>query len=371
MKKLLVVSGLMLTGLAGADVDYSRCVMAGSGMYGYGFSVDNDGNFQASPYQKVKSKSTEGKKETYVLESQGFMGGNTESTIILERDDQGRIIKMSTGGDKVDAKTIKQYKEMMVNSSLMSVGGFSGYGYGMGYGYYGAYNPYSQQGFMTQEPQFFVDGKMIPLSKLSKDQAKRAGFDGNIEQLQKLKSQWRKDKKAVKKLKDGYTQAFEASALVMPLGNEAEFEIKDGVCLVKNIAYKSYNTKTKEMMKTPGISREACEEVQKVSKKYQTKLAECAQTSNKAQMELWENTKSMQKGGMGVAGFYGGYPGGYAGGIAGGYVGGVNGGAYSLGDSYQCEMLYGVGPIQMGGGFVGGYTESKSGDSAAQKGSNQ
>lgn len=354
MKKLIIVSGLLISGFSLADVDYTRCVVAAGGAYGYGHSVDNDGNFIPSPYQKIKSKATEGKKETYVLEATG-MGPHTETTVVIERDDQGRIVKMGTGSEKIDAKAIKQFKEIMVNSSLTSVGLMSGYGY-MG----GSYSP---QGFMSQEPQFYVDGKMIPLSKLSKDQAKQAGFDGNIDQLQKLKTQWRKDKKAVKKLREGYAHAFEESALMMPVGSEAEFEIKDGVCLVKNVAYKSFNTKTKEMIKTPGISREACEEVQKVNKKYQTKLAECAQLQNKASVELWENTKSMQKTGFGMGGGYG------FGGLNGGIAGGMGGG-YTLSDSFQCEMLYGVGPIQMSGGTVSGYEQVKPSNSA-QKGSNQ
>lgn len=354
MKKTLVISSLLLSSFAFADVDYSRCLMA-SGLYGA--TIDNDGKLQPSQWQKLKDMKTEGKKETYTFENHMAFGGNPLTTeVVIERDDQGRVIKASTGGDKMDPKALKQYKDIMVQSSVTPMGG-----YGMG-GYFGSGMPTQSPDFMTHEPQFFVDGKIIPLSKLSKEQAKKAGFDGNIENLQKLKQQWRKDKKVVKKIKDGYSKIIEKSAMMVPMGQEAEFEIKDGVCLVKNTTTKNYNTKTKEVVKTPGVSRETCEEIQKIHKKYQAKLNECQDVQMKVSQEYFEKKIFANYGSMG-----GGYVGGYVGGIVGGMGGGYGMNSANI---YQCEMLYGVTPVGMGG-IVGGVAAGSTPESNSKQEASQ
>lgn len=366
MKKVLIVSGVLLSSMAFADVDYSRCLMASGA---WGAQIDNDGQIQFGPYQKVKSKKTEGKKETYVIESGNAYGGAPFSMeFTFERDDQGHIVKASTGGDKMDAKALKQYKEAIVNNSVYMgtsaqyMGGYAGgiaggYAGGMAGGYMGGFGQFHSPDFMTSEPQFFVDNKMVPLSKLTKEDAKKAGFEGNIEQLQKAKQQWRKDKKVVNKIKDGYSKIVEKSALVIPLGQESEFEVKDGVCLVKNVAYKNYNSKTKEIVKTPGISREKCEEVQKIHKKYATKLNECSQVQMKMSQEYFE------KGAFDMTAMGGGYVGGY--GLGFGGFGGLN----SM-SSFQCESLYGVGAIGLGGetgGIQGGHGAPSAGSDSSKQ----
>ena len=364
MKKVLFATGLLMSSMVFADVDYSRCLM-GSGLWGS--QIDNDGKIQFSQWQKVKSQKTEGNKETYVVESQGY--GTTPMSVeyTIERNDQGHIVKVSTGGDKMDPKSVKAYKDSVINNSIYMgtsaqyMGGYGGYVGGMagGYASNGFNNQYQSPDFMTSEPQFFVDGKMISLSKLSKEDAKKAGFDGNIEALQKAKQQWRKDKKVVGKIKDGYAKIVEKSALVIPMGQESEFEVKDGVCLVKNVAYKSFNSKTKDVVKTPGVSREQCEKIQAIHKKYATKLNECSQVQMKMNGEFFE--KGVYDGG-GIAGGY--VTGGYPGGMVGGYGMGLGMGSMS---SFQCQALYGVSQIEYGmaggigagetGGLQGGHTQ--------------
>jgi hypothetical protein len=98
MKKNLILSTLLLSSFAYADVDYSRCLMAANL---YGPTIDNDGKFSPGPYQKLKSMKTEGKKETYVIEGNGYPY-NMASEVTLERDDQGRVIKISNGSDKLE-----------------------------------------------------------------------------------------------------------------------------------------------------------------------------------------------------------------------------------------------------------------------------
>lgn len=357
MKKLLVATCVLASSMAFADVDYSRCLMS-SGMWGA--SIDNDGKIQFGQFMKLKSQKTEGKTETYEVESGGYGGTPFTTKFQIVRDDNGNIVKVSTGGDKLDAKAVKAYKDMVVNGSVYMGANAQYMGGGMVGGYVGGYggqmasNPwqgnYQRPDFMYSEPTFYVDNKMIPLSKLSKEEAKKAGFNGNIEELQKAKQQWRKDKKVIGKIKDGYSKVMEKTPLVIPMGQETDFEVKDGVCLVKGVAYKSFNTKTKEVVKTPGMSRENCEEMMNIHKKYETKLNECADVNMKMNNEYF------------AKGIYNG--GGYAGGgYAGGIVGGVSFGGYGMGSmsTFQCESLYGVGQVQafgQTGGIVGGSAPS-------------
>lgn len=366
MKKTLFAAGMVLSSMAFADVDYSRCMMA-SGAWA---QIDNDGKIKFSDFQKVKSQKTEGNKETYVIEMPNYYGSTATTTheVTYERDDQGHIVKVSTGGDKMDPKNLKQYKDGIVNSSVFMgtsaqyMGGYAGgYAGGIAGGYAAnGQQKYQSPEFMYSEPQFWVDDKIVPLSKLSKDQAKKVGFEGNIEELQKAKQQWRKDKKVLKKIKDGYSKITEKAPLVVPMGQETEFEIKDGVCLVKNISQKTYNTKTKEVTKHPGISREKCEEIQNIRKKYATKLNECQDVQMKMNSEFFQKGIYDQGYGMGM---YGGYVGGFGGGMVGGY--GLGMGGYS---SFHCESLYGVGQVQFSDGTVAGSQSGSGSSSGSQAG---
>lgn len=359
MKKSLFLSLTLFSSFALADVDYSRCLYA-SGIYGA--RIDNDGKLQPAEWQKVKSIKTEGKRETYQLENSGaYIGINAVSEITLERDEQGRIIKIENGSQKPDQKSLEAYKKMLIQNSTMAAG--MGYGSYQGLGGYGG--QYQAPDFMSSEPQFYVKDKMIPLSKLSKEEAKEAGYPGNVEEIQKLKSQWRKDKKVVKKIQDGYKKILDKTSFMMPLGQDSEFEIRDNVCLVKNVSYRSYNAKTKEVVNRPGISRSTCEEIQKIHKKYEAKLNDCQETQMKVNKEYYDKKVFSDPGFYN----YGGY--GVAGGMVGGYVGGYGmgmmGGMYSV-SPYQCELLYGVGPVNAMGGYAGGFggNGSEASESSAQ-----
>lgn len=353
MKKKIVIASLLLSSFAYADVDYSRCTTA-AGLYQA--QIDNDGKIQPAFGSKIKSIKTEGNKETIVFEGMVYNGKAMLSEATIERDDQGRVIKIITGGEKVDTKKLNDYKDMMIQNSVGSV-----YMYGT----------------MSAEPHFWIDNKTVPLSKVTLEQAKKAGIS-DIGELQKFKTQWRKDKKVVKKLKDGYTEVMNKNNFVMPLGTESEFEIKDGVCLLKGYSSRHYVASTKAIIKTPGFTREACEKIQAVHKKYETKLNEC----NELQMKVAKEGSEFGSGYSGATGgvVAGNLGGGYVtGGIAGGYAGGFIGGGYPGGyggfgtyggigigagvSNLQCEMLYGVNPV----GSVEESSSKKESDQGAVK----
>lgn len=352
MKKMILASTLLVSTQAFADIDYSRCIQAMG--IGHGIVIDNDGKVGPADFMTVKSRSTEGLIETVVLEMKDGFNKGYETKVTIERDEQGRIVRAGTGGDRPDKKTIEMWSQAYSNP------------------YYGNWNS------KVSEPVYNIDGKKVPLDKVTKEQAKKAGFDGSLDEFRKLKAQRRKDKKTLKSMNDVYKKIHAKADYVIPFGTEAEFDIKDGLCLVKNVSSKTYSTKTKEVTKQLTSSREGCEEVQKLYKKYETKLNECSNVQTALNNEYYENfykKKLKDQGGM-TGGYPGGIAGGYVGGYAGGYAGGMSGGMVGgymspgmgnlgliSGELSLCEYTYGVGPVQSfypgtTGGYTGGSSEA-------------
>jgi hypothetical protein len=238
MKKMILASTLLISASAFADIDYSRCTQAANlGLYGV--NINNDGKVEAAPYMEIKSRSTEGLIETLVVEQKDGYGKGFETKVTIERDEQGRVVRASTGGERPDPKTIEMYKKYYSDPS---------------YGGWGS----------NAEPVFQIDGSNVPLEKVTKEQAKKAGFDKNVDEFKRLKSQRRKDKKTLEKMNEVYSKIHAQADYVIPFGQEAEFDIKDGLCLVKNVSSKNYSSKTKDVSKQLLSSREGCEEVQKL-----------------------------------------------------------------------------------------------------------
>lgn len=362
MKKFLVVSALLVSQVSFADIDYSRCSLS-SGLSITGVHINNDGKLEASDFVKLKGVKTEGKVETHTFELSGYGAPSSEFVVQVERDDQGRVIKASTGGESPSKETINAWMKYM-NSNHIYGGGYGG-------------------GFNHKEPVYNIDGKSVPMDKVTKEQAKEAGFGNKLDEMRKLKSAKRKDKKTLAKLKEIQSQIHAKANYVIPFGQESEFEIKDGVCMPLNITTKTYSTKTKEVNKELISSKAGCEELQTLYKKYEPKLNECGEITSKLNSEYYENFAKKKSsiynpymGGM-VGGMNGGYvTGGY---MAGGMVGGVsvgypgyqpygNAGMMS-GELMSCEWTYGVGKIGFGtmGGASQGGSQSGSGSSSTQQ----
>lgn len=362
MKKLLVVSALLVSQVSFADIDYSRCSTS-SGLQITGVHINNDGKLEAGEFVKLKGVKTEGKVETHTFELSGYGGVPGEFVVQIERDEQGRVIKASTGGERPSKE--------MIDSWIKYMG--QGQGYGFGYG----------GGFGHKEPVYNIDGRNVPMDKVTKEQAKEAGFGNKLDEMRKLKAAKRKDKKTLAKLKEIQSQIHAKANYVIPFGQESEFEIKDGVCMPLNISSKTYSTKTKEVNKELVSSKAGCEELQTLYKKYEPKLNECGEVSHKLNEEYYENFAKKKSNGhfnpyMG-GGMVGGYvTGGY---MAGGMVGGVSvGSTYSSygpyanagmmsGELTTCEWTYGVGRIGFGimGGESQGGSQSGSGSSSTQQ----
>ncbi len=320
-----------------AEVDYSRCGMLA------GVQLDHDGKVVESPFQPIKNKRVEGNKEHIVFES-SFGSQKFETQVTLERDSEGRVIRSTMGGERPSASTLKQYRESMVNGAVMMAPMSAGHQTFAGKDY-----------FMTQEPQYWVkkskvsspdentktvgnvtvgfmgmdpNYEMITLSKLSPEQAKEVGID-NVEELKRLRQQWKRDKKTTAKLREGFTKVVDRSALVIPMGSDSEFEIKDGVCLPKSTSSRFYNSQSGQVNTLPVSSRERCDKIRKIYKRHERKIQDCGQVSKQVASDYF-----IEEGGL-VGGFQSGgrtggaptqqvYPSmGLAGGMVSGFVGGM------------------------------------------------
>lgn len=357
MKKMFLVTGLLVSGIVQADIDYSRCLQA-AGLSYQGVIFTNDGKVQPMDHMELKGANVNGKIEHYTFVAKDKMtypgAVPYEVKLTVERDDQGRIIRAGAGGDKPDQKLIDAWKKYYSQP------------------YYGGWG-------ISSEPFYNIEGKKIPLKKVTKEQAKEAGFDNNLEQFRKLKSARRKDKNTLKKMKEVYSKIHAKADYAIPFGQEAEFDFKDGVCMAKSTSSKTFSTKTKEVSRQLISSREGCEEIQKLYKKYETKLNECGEVQASLNKEYYENfyVKKMQSSpymigygmGPGGVGMAGGMGGGYVtgGGIVAGYMSPSSNKGLITAELMTCEYTYGVGQIGMMGVAGGSHSGSQGSSEASQQ----
>lgn len=362
MKHLLVLSTLLASSAFAQgvrpSVDYQQCQRAIGFM---GPQLNSFGEFDREatgmlPAPDIDTKKTEdgGSRITYTYKSEGGpwnKGKPIVSVYSIEKDKDGNLKKIISGGEKMDSHQVKMHKQMLLESAVYT-------GVPMG----GLSNDPVVTVSLSNKGYYFT-----PLSKLDKGEAKKFGVD--MDELRKLRSEKRKDDRVLKKLRDGYTKLFDKAPLMIPNGQEAEVEIKDGACVLNKVATRLYDPKSKETQIGSGVNRERCEGVNKISKKYEKQLQACANTNFQMSQEMYalNNPTAGVQGGM-VGGIQGGqqqgggttsgnvYPGtggGYVGGIQGGYIGGgyIGGGYGGMGmpmnDTWECQAYFGE--FQQGG----------------------
>lgn len=323
MKYVLVLSTLVATQAFAQgvlpSVDYQQCQRAIGFM---GPQLNSFGEFdkEASgmlPAPDIDSKKLDdgGSRITYTYKSEGgpwTKGKPVVSTFVIEKDKDGNLKKIITGGDKVDSHQIKMHKAMMLEGAV----------------YTGV-----PMGGLTNDPIMTISMNnqgfyQTPLSKMDSAEAKKFGVD--MDELRKLRSEKRKDGRVLKKLRDGYTKLFDKAPLMVPNGTEAEVEIKDGSCALQKVSHRVYDPKKKENHISDSVTRERCDAILKISKKYEKEMQACANASNKMSQEFFA--------------LHDNHSGGYIGGVA----GGVNGGSTVGG-------IAGGGQVGSVGGIAGGY----------------
>ncbi len=380
---LLFTTFLALSsGVMAADIDYSRC----GGPLGFSGRFDNDGKLQPASGMSITSQKTEGKTETYVLEGTlnnpyggfggamagygggamgGFGGGiglggpyggqtfKSKTEIKIERDDEGRIVKMTSGGDKVDPAYVEQMKGMYSGLN------FSGH----------------------SEPSVWVNSNnqphIVPVSKLTQDQAKEIGYEGDWNEIKRLQGQWKKDKKSLGKIQNGYAELLKNAPVSIMLGEQDEFDFQDGACVLKNKGQRFYNSKTKEVSVVQGMSREQCNEVGTLYTKYQRQISDCSSSQQTIMTDLFQNHPDLLRSVGGYSSFkpttkksgilnpqdqaLGSNPGyGLMGGVIGGYGLGGDSSSMLAGLQGTCQWTYGVQPSNVK------YSGSTSGSGSGQ-----
>lgn len=257
------------------------------------------------PTPTIQEKNLEDGKtqKIYTYQYPAFGGGKPhKATYTITKDKQGRVLSVASGPDQLDHDAIQNYIDNMVKISV--------------------HRPVSMSSY---DPIMQVDGKMIPMSRLTKSEAKALGVD--LDELKKLKSNERKDKKTVSKIHENYKKLLNKSNLMIPNGEQVEFNWENGSCAIQTVSSRLYDTKTKKNITTFTLDKSRCNHMVSVFRKHQKDATACADVQRKISQE-------MQQGG-----YVGGVNGGAVGGIAGGIAGGAVGGYY---------------PGGMGGGYPGG-----------------
>lgn len=377
MKRNVLLATLTLMSFSAfADVDYSKCMTA-AGLWGT--NIDKDGNFTPHSYQKIVNKSSEGKVDRYEIESEFPNYGGTGSTkhktlITLEKDDQGRVVKVQTGGDKMDKKSIETMKKFQlqgqVNMTMMNANIQNGqFGYGLG--------PFGEMTYAVKDKDAKIAYKK--LSELNKEERAQVGMSEEL--YKEMKQKARLDKKSSAKIEKGLKDLQAKSTPVYYLGQEAELEFKDGVCSPKNVSQRLYHTKDGTVHKNTTFTKEGCEEVQKLFVKHRDSIAKCDQSKLDISKDIYQNHDKIKDimAGQGTFGYAGGYGGGMVGGMGGGYVagsgGGYPGGYMPMGNPFgdygsltymksYCDMMVGEMKFGYGGGF--GIPTSKPEDASKQ-----
>lgn len=341
--KILFASIALASLSSYADVDYSRCNFA-AGLYG--MRLDNDGQLQLSVGQKINSKSTNGNVEKYVIETDPTVfGGISNSTAInkfevsLVKDDQGRVVKVVSGGDKLDKKSLENFKKFQLQMQLSGVvstadfsNGNGSFGGGFGYGM-GSYGDVPKN-TLTQEPMYYVKNEnggasFLKLSQLNQKQRSEIGLSEDV--YKAMKQKWKKDKKTVAIIEKGLKKLSEKSTPSYFLGQEAELDIKDGVCSPSKVSTRMFNSKDGSVQLVPTFTKEACEEVAKLHLKHREKLTKCDDANEEISQEIFKNSEKLKNVPVGMGGY--GYPG-----MGLGY-GGYGMGGFGYGSQSQLSMM--------------------------------
>jgi hypothetical protein len=302
MKRVLLASTMLLSFNSFAQ-DFDDPFYGCQNALGFlGPQLDEKGNLPSAPngmlpapvIEEVKLEDGKSKK-IYSYQYPGFAGGKPmKSVYTVTKDKQGRVISMASGGDKMDNEAVQQYIDSMVQSATHM---------GIPFG--------------SHDPMMQVNGKYLPMSRLTKEEAKTLGVD--LDELKKLKSSEKKDKKIVKKIRDGYKKLWTKSNMAIPNGEEAEFSWENGRCEVQKVSNRFYDVNAKKNIIGSTMDKNRCNHVVRTFRKYQKEATACAAVQRKVSDEFYQG-----------GGVVGGYNGGAVGGAIGGYTpygGGIAGGA--------------------------------------------
>jgi|GEM_PF-6243785 len=344
--KFLALLALALP-LSAWSVDYSRC------NFPFEVQVDPEGKVTPSLWMEASNISTEGNRTTMTVRPKQQSGGiivgsNEPKRIVIERDDQGRITSITSGGERPSDATLRQYRQMQSNPYGGYVAGSQGGvglagGYGGGAGYSTGFNIGSVGlGFLVPLRRNGTT-EMVKAEQLNDTDLTQIGIRGiKAAELRTGAKEWSRNGKTQAALRQIQTYAQTNYPFSIPVGTSHQYTFVDGACMPDKLSTMSYSSATDRVESQTYYDREDCQHVKTGWERHSAKVNECrAYDNNQISVEynrlVADGHIQPTQGGY-VGGMVGGMQGGY---VGGGIVAGGNGGAESSAS---------------GAGFGGGYS---------------
>jgi hypothetical protein len=341
LMKMLALLALALP-LSAWSADYSRC------NFPFEVQVDAEGKVTPSPWMEASNIVTEGNRTTMTVKPKQQQSGNIifagePKRIVVERDEQGRITSITSGGERPSAKTILQYRQMQnyPGGYVSGVqGGFGGGGISLGANYnaggfgLGFLVPVRRNG----------STEMVKPEQLSDADLQQIGIRNiTASQLQNGAKEHARDARTQTALRQLQTYSQTNYPFNIPVGSSHQYTFVDGACMPDKLSNMSYSSATDRVESQTYYDREDCQHVKTGWERHSSKVEECRAYDNN-QIAI-EYNRLVADGH--IPEMQGGYVGGMVGGMQGGYVGGGFGGAVnSQGSSTSGGS---------GSGFGGGY----------------
>ncbi len=348
--------------LSAWSVDYSRC------SFPFEVQVDPEGAVTPSSWFQASDIRTEGNRTTMTVRPKpqpNFNGGvvvvgpqQEPKRIVIERDDQGRIIAMTSGGERPSDATIRQYRQMQNYPGggyvAGSQGGLVG-GYGGGINI-GSMSPSLGLGFLVPLRRNGTT-EMVKAEELTDSDLTQIGVRGiKATELRAGAQEWSRSSKtqlALRQIQDYSNNNFPFG---IPVGVSHQFTFVDGACMPDKISHMTYLSSTDRVESQTIYDREDCQHVKTGWERHIAKMNECrAYDNNQIAVEYNRLVADGHIQPANQGGLVGGIAGGY---VAGGVGGGLGGGtANTSGSGYGSDSgagHYGYNPYTGSGYFSPG-----------------
>lgn len=353
--KFLFLTLAVAMPFAAMAVDYSRC------NFPFEVQVDPEGKVTPNAWLEASNISTEGNRTTMTLRPKQQSGGGiiisggAPTRIVIERDDQGRIVSMTSGGERPSDATIRQYRQMQTGGYVAGSqggfglpGGYGGGGYNVGGLGLGFLVPVRRSG----------STEMVRADQLTDSDLNQIGVRGiKATELRSGAQEWSRNSKTQSALRQLQTYSQNNFPFNIPVGTSHQYTFVEGACMPDKISSMTYSSATDRVESQTYYDREDCQHVKTGWERHSAKVNECRNyDSNEISVEYNRlvadgHIQPMQ------GGLWGGSQGGYVGGMVGGGVGGYGGMGAGSGSGYGGGYMS-YNPYMGIGGFGGSPKEN-------------
>jgi hypothetical protein len=303
--------------LAALAVDYSRC------NFPMEVQVDAEGKVTPNSWLQASDIVTEGNRTTMTVKPKQQNGGiiigngSEPKRIVIERDEQGRIVSITSGGERPSATTILRYRQMQTYPGGGYVSGVQG---GYGAGGFSPFNMGANYGINFLVPvRRNGSTEMVKPEQLNDADLQQIGIRGiTAAQLQTGAREQTRDTRTQTALRQLQTYSQANYPFTIPVGSSHQYTFVDGACMPDKLSTMSYSSATDRVESQTYYDREDCQHVKTGWERHSAKVEECRTYDN--------NQIAIEYNRLVADGHIQEMQGGYVGGMAGGYVGGGVGG---------------------------------------------